>query len=407
MNNQIEIEPLVDAGYVQKTIANGQNAVFKNGRLVYIILDVDKPGKYFFDLRDVFNASTGEGGKDLKILFMNNNVPFDMNNKTVSIAGIYPNRVPFYVTGAQNQASSSLIDFVFPLGLFQQAGIYKFQFKITDESQNQATSHYCFFQVTQNSTLMAVDYNNGVNPFDSDYTKWKAEVDTQIKAILEQLESVNTAADADQALLNSYINKAQSYVETATQDAINKLLSSENAWTSKQHFNGGLTFSNNAQGDTLVANTVDTGDLTVTGSATLPGGTSVSGLFKIEDSLRKSEIDGGISTMLNATGGLNPISTVNSKFWCWGERYEVSSNPNSWSHFFFYFLFNMSCSDVGKPIAQFKSPGFLSGANSGPVTIPVEAGSAWFHLDADSNCLILDGVSNISGNVWVRAKFWI
>ena len=83
MNNQIEIEPLVDAGYVQKTIANGQNAVFKNGRLVYIILDVDKPGKYFFDLRDVFNASTGEGGKDLKILFMNNNVPFDMNGKTV------------------------------------------------------------------------------------------------------------------------------------------------------------------------------------------------------------------------------------------------------------------------------------------------------------------------------------
>lgn len=407
MNNQIEIEPLVDAGYVQKTIANGQNAVFKNGRLVYIILDVDKPGKYFFDLRDVFNASTGEGGKDLKILFMNNNVPFDMNGKTVSIAGIYPNRVPFHVTGAQNQASSSLIDFVFPLGLFQQAGIYKFQFQITDESQNQATSHYCFFQVTQNSTLMAVDYNNGVNPFDSDYNEWKAEVDTQIKSILEQLKSVNTAADADQALLNSYINKAQSYVETATQDAINKLLSSENAWTGKQHFNNGLTFSNNAQGDTLVANQVDTTGLTVTGNATLPAGTSVGGLFNLQNVLRKKPIDGGISSMLNGTGALNPIADNNSKFWCWGERYEDEANPDSWIHFFFYFCFSLDCNDVGKPIAQFKSPGFLTGANNGPVSIPIESGSAVMHLDSNSNCIVLDNVYNISGNVVVRDKFWI
>ena len=75
MNNDVDITPLIDTGYVQKTIANGQNAVFKNGRLVYIILDVDKPGKFFFDLRTVFNASTGEGGKDLKIMFMNNAVP--------------------------------------------------------------------------------------------------------------------------------------------------------------------------------------------------------------------------------------------------------------------------------------------------------------------------------------------
>lgn len=254
MNNQIEIEPLVDAGYVQKTIANGQNAVFKNGRLVYIILDVDKPGKYFFDLRDVFNASTGESGKDLKILFMNNNVPFDMNGKTVSIAGIYPNRVPFHVTGAQNQASSSLIDFVFPLGLFQQAGIYKFQFQITDESQNQATSHYCFFQVTQNSTLMAVDYNNGVNPFDSDYTEWKNKVEQEVNALTDKLNNLNTSADQLEQLMNNYIAKAQQYVDAAWQ----KKLDTENTWTAKQHFNGGITFGNNAQGDTLIANEVDT-----------------------------------------------------------------------------------------------------------------------------------------------------
>ena len=407
MNNDVDITPLIDTGYVQKTIANGQNAVFKNGRLVYIILDVDKPGKFFFDLRTVFNASTGEGGKDLKIMFMNNAVPWQLNGKTISIDGAYPSGERFHVTGSENQANSSLIDFTFPLGLFQEAGVYQFQFEIRDESGNLATSHYCFFQVTQNATLLAADFKNGVNPFDSDYTKWKNQVEQEINALTDKLNNLNTSADQLEQLMNNYISKAQQYVEDATQKAVNKLLSGENTWTGRQHFNGGLTFSNNAQGDTLVANTVDTGDLTVTGNATLPGGASVSGLFKIEDSLRKSEMDGGISTMLNATGGLNPISTINSKFWCWGERYEVSSDPNNWPHFFFYFLFNMSCDDVGKPIAQFKSPGFLNGANNGPVTIPVEAGSAWFHLDSNSNCINLDGVSNISGNVWVRAKFWI
>lgn len=407
MNNDVDITPLIDTGYVQKTIANGQNAVFKNGRLVYIILDVDKPGKFFFDLRTVFNASTGEGGKDLKIMFMNNAVPWQLNGKTISIDGAYPSGERFHVTGSENQANSSLIDFTFPLGLFQEAGVYQFQFEIRDESGNLATSHYCFFQVTQNATLLAADFKNGVNPFDSDYTKWKNQVEQEINALTDKLNNLNTSADQLEQLMNNYISKAQQYVEDATQKAVNKLLSGENTWTGRQHFNGGLTFSNNAQGDTLVANTVDTGDLTVTGNATLPGGASVSGLFKIEDSLRKSEMGGGISTMLNATGGLNPISTINSKFWCWGERYEVSSDPNNWPHFFFYFLFNMSCDDVGKPIAQFKSPGFLNGANNGPVTIPVEAGSAWFHLDSNSNCINLDGVSNISGNVWVRAKFWI
>ena len=407
MNNDVDITPLIDTGYVQKTIANGQNAVFKNGRLVYIILDVDKPGKFFFDLRTVFNASTGEGGKDLKIMFMNNAVPWQLNGKTISIDGAYPSGERFHVTGSENQANSSLIDFTFPLGLFQEAGVYQFQFEIRDESGNLATSHYCFFQVTQNATLLAADFKNGVNPFDSDYTKWKNQVEQEINALTDKLNNLNTSADQLEQLMNNYISKAQQYVEDATQKAVNKLLSGENTWTGRQHFNGALTFSNNAQGDTLVANTVDTGDLTVTGNATLPGGASVSGLFKIEDSLRKSEMDGGISTMLNATGGLNPISTINSKFWCWGERYEVSSDPNNWPHFFFYFLFNMSCDDVGKPIAQFKSPGFLNGANNGPVTIPVEAGSAWFHLDSNSNCINLDGVSNISGNVWVRAKFWI
>ncbi|MDO3394041.1 hypothetical protein, partial [Ligilactobacillus sp. 110_WCHN] len=255
MNDEIDITPLIDTGYVQKVIQEGQNAVFKNGRLVYIILDVDKPGKFFFDLRTVFNASTGEGGKDLKIMFMNNAVPWQLNGKTISIDGAYPSGERFHVTGSENQANSSLINFTFPLGLFQEAGIYQFQFEITDESGNRATSHYCFFQVTQNATLLAADFKNGVNPFDSDYTKWKNQVEQEINALTDKLNNLNTSADQLEQLMNNYISKAQQYVEDATQKAVDKLLSGENTWTGRQHFDGGITFGNNAQGDTLVANT--------------------------------------------------------------------------------------------------------------------------------------------------------
>lgn len=392
MNNQIEIEPLVDAGYVQKTIANGQNAVFKNGRLVYIILDVDKPGKYFFDLRDVFNASTGEGGKDLKILFMNNNVPFDMNGKTVSIAGIYPNRVPFHVTGAQNQASSSLIDFVFPLGLFQQAGIYKFQFKITDESQNQATSHYCFFQVTQNSTLMAVDYNNGVNPFDSDYNEWKAEVDNQIKAILEQLNSVNTAADGAQSLLNSYINKAQSYVEQAASDAINKLLTSDNTWSGNNTFNGSTSIDNltigswfDAKKDLTVEQT-----LHVKGAADLPASTTINsdvlqyengnlaqGLFPCEGYWFATSNGQCVSSSLinGATGYIS----------CKKFRYTPRDGDAEYALMEYHMNCNIPTSAFGKPVVQFAAD--FGGVDQTPFIL----GGHVFQLDAGAKVLKCNG----------------
>lgn len=402
MNNQIEIEPLVDTGYVQKTIANGQNAVFKNGRLVYIILDVDKPGKYFFDLRDVFNASTGEGGKDLKILFMNNNVPFDMNGKTVSIDGIYPSRVPFHVTGAQNQASSSLIDFVFPLGLFQQAGIYKFQFKITDESQNQATSHYYFFQVTQNSTLMAVDYNNGVNPFDSDYNEWKTEVDNQIKAILEQLNSVNTAADGAQSLLNSYINKAQSYVEQAASDAINKLLTTDNTWTGKQTYQGDVTANSigannvntenvsvdealNANKDVTVGQS-----LTVNGSASLPTSTTLNtdvlqyengnlaqGLFPCEGYWLATSNGQCVSSSL--------INGVTGYISCKKFRYTPRDGDAEYALMEYHMNCNIPTSAFGKPVVQFAAD--FGGVDQTPFIL----GGHVFQLDAGAKVLKCNG----------------
>lgn len=405
MNNDVQILPLIDAGYSRIAVDenNVQNAFFKGGRLVYLILDINKPGKYFFDLTPIFNASTGEGGKTLPILFMANNTTFNLNNKSIQIHGWYPSGIDFHVTGAAKQAQPSIINFNFPQGLFQEAGVYKFQFEIFDQSGNCATSHYCFFQVTPNAVSMAFDWNNGVNPYDSDYMNWKSEVDKQIQTVLEQLKSVNTAADADQALLNSYINKAQSYVETATQDAINKLLSSENVWTSKQHFNNGLTFSNNAQGDTLIANTVDTGDLTAMGNVKLPNTTLVNGEFELGNVLRLDKsVNGGTTTFLNATKAAN-ASVQN---WLWGERYNKELDRTNNPHFYLYMAFALDCGDVGKPFAQFAS-GFFKGCNPGPITIPIGPGSAMFHVEEASDTLVLDSVSNISGRVTVGTKIWI
>ena len=398
MNNDVDITPLIDTGYVQKVIQEGQNAVFKNGRLVYIILDVDKPGKFFFDLRTVFNASTGEGGKDLKIMFMNNAVPWQLNGKTISIDGAYPSGERFHVTGSENQANSSLIDFTFPLGLFQEAGIYKFQFEISDESGNLATSHYCFFQVTQNATLLAADFKNGVNPFDSDYTEWKNKVEQEINALTDKLNNLNTSADQLEQLMNNYIAKAQQYVDAAWQ----KKLDTENTWTAKQHFNGGITFENNAQGDNLVVNTIGTGDLTATGTVTLPNTTSF-GDFKANQILNAVLVPGFSGMLMNATKNANDQGQWNKNWWLWASKVNIGVGVD-YPCYIMRFDLILDTSDVGKPIATFNNSVFASSNNAGStqaVYMNGTGGTMTYHVDS-TGVLYLDSISGISGKGRVR-----
>lgn len=398
MNNDVDITPLIDTGYVQKVIQEGQNAVFKNGRLVYIILDVDKPGKFFFDLRTVFNASTGEGGKDLKIMFMNNAVPWQLNGKTISIDGAYPSGERFHVTGSENQANSSLVDFTFPLGLFQEAGIYKFQFEISDESGNLATSHYCFFQVTQNATLLAADFKNGVNPFDSDYTEWKNKVEQEINAVTDKLNNLNTSADQLEQLMNNYIAKAQQYVDAAWQ----KKLDTENTWTAKQHFNGGITFGNNAQGDSLAVNTIGTGDLTATGTVTLPNTTSF-GDFKANQLLDAVLVPGFSGMLMNATKNANDQGQWNKNWWLWASQVNIGVGVD-YPYYIMHFDLNLDTSDVGKPIATFNNSAFASSNNAGStqaVYMNGTGGTMTYHVDS-TGVLYLDSISGISGKGRVR-----
>lgn len=419
MNNDIDsvdILPLLDTGYVRETIANGQNAVFRNGRLVYIILDIDKPGKYFFDLRSVFNASTGEGGKNLNIMFMNNAVPWQLNGKTIGIDGAYPSGERFHVTGSQNQANSSLIEFNFPLGLFQEAGIYQFQFEITDESGNRATSHYCFFQVTQNATLLAADFKNGVNPFDSDYTKWKNQVEQEINALTDKLNNLNTSADQLEQLMNSYISKAQSYVESAVKDAMDKMLDNENTWLGAQHFYDGITVQNGATVDTLNVNDINatdkittqgltaqsltTTDLTATGQVTLPDTTSF-GDFTAKQILNAEAIPNDANMLLNATRNANDPNEFSKSWWLWATKVNVGAGVD-FPFYILHFDLTLDTSDVGKPIASFNTGAFtLDPGTSMAVFMNGRPGSINFNMDSSGN-MILNNVSGISGRGRVR-----
>ena len=384
MANDVDITPLIDTGYVQKVVQEGQNAVFKNGRLVYIILDVDKPGKYFYDLRQVFNASTGEGGKDIKIMFMNNVEPWELNGKHVGVVGKYPSGESFNVLGTTSQANSSLVDFVFPQGFFQEAGIYKFQFVISDDSQNIATSHYCFFQVTQSAMSMALDWNNGVNPFDNEYMEWKQKVEQQVSGL-------STSVKKLQGLVDTYTDS----VNTAVDNAWNSKLNSENTWTGKQHFNeaeiGNLTVDEGL--DAKKDLTVEQG-LHVKGSADLPSNTVINNDFSVMDTLRVNNrgISGDVVAYLNDT--TNYSSKKSS--WLWADRIENNMNGNSFPMFRLHMAFTISGKDVGKPVAQFNS-GFFEGQTNGPFTVPCKGGTVRFHIDADASTLILDSVDDVSG----------
>src|SRR5699024_6992403 len=186
-----------------------------------------------------------------------------------------------------------------------------------------------------------------------------------------------------------YEKNAQGFVDTA----MTAKFGDENTWTGRQHFNGGITFGNNAQGDTLVANTVDTGDLTATGNVKLPNTTLVNGEFELGNVLRLDKsVDGGTIVYLNGTKDAN----ASVRNWLWGERYNKELDRTNNPHFYLYMAFALDCGDVGKPFAQFAG-GFFKGCNPGPITIPIGPGSAMFHVEEASDTLVLDSVSNISG----------
>lgn len=197
-----------------------------NGRLRYIVLDVDKPGKYFFNLQSIYNATVGEQNKILPIQFRRSGEPIPLNNTQISMDGTYPDGTGFHVVGEELDSNSAVTQFVLLNGLFQTVGEYVFTFTIENTTTGaKETSRPCFFSVSQNINSLAIDWNNGVNPYDSEYSKWKAQVEAQINGLEDQSNQVQSSLNNLNTQITNFKDMVNGYTANVS-EAVNNAVSS-------------------------------------------------------------------------------------------------------------------------------------------------------------------------------------
>lgn len=383
---------VLGADYQEVNAVQSGNAVYKNGKLQYFKIDIDQPGKYFFDLTDAFNATVDESNKIIPLQFVRGGQPLQLNGFTISMDGKYPDMITgFSVTGKLNTSSPAFVNFALPLGMFQAVGPYRFQFTITNSNTGEVLkSPFQFFNVTESATNLAIDLNKDIEPYDSEYQNWKNKVEAEINSELKTLNNLSESADQLKALMNQYVADAEGYVASQ----FTKCLQQENTWTNKQHFNGGITASDINTDGTI------TGDLTATGNVVLPNTTSF-GDFKANQILNAELIPGYDNMLLNATGSANTPAQHNKNWWLWASRVNIGVGVD-YPFYIMHFALNLDTSDVGKPIANFNTDMFVNNpGTSVSVFMNGNSGTINFHIDSSGN-LYLDNVSGISGKGFVR-----
>lgn len=268
---------VLGADYQEVNAVQSGNAVYKNGKLQYFKIDIDQPGKYFFDLTDAFNATVDESNKIIPLQFVRGGQPLQLNGFTISMDGKYPDMTTgFHVAGKLNTSSPAFVNFALPLGMFQAVGPYRFQFTITNSSTRETLkSPYQFFNVTESATNLAIDINKGIEPFDSEYQAWKNQVEAQINQNMTELNNIADSANQIKGLMNSYVQTANDRVDAAWQDKLN----GNNTWTGNNTFSGSSDLHNltvNGWVDAKEDLTVEQ-DLHVKGQADLPDNTTIGG----------------------------------------------------------------------------------------------------------------------------------
>lgn len=358
-------------GYTQ---ADSNNAVYRNGKLQYFNIDIDQPGKYFFDLTDAFNASVDEGNKTFPLRLNRGGEDINLNGYSVSLDGIYPDQTtPFHVTSSVVSASPAYVKFKLPLGLFQAVGIYRFQFTFTNSTSGEILkSQWQFFNVTQSATTMAVDLNNGIEPFDSDYIKWKAAVEKEIITLQDQLLNIKTAASQMQDLINQYVESVEQYADSAWQTKLNQ----DNTWGGTQHFNNVSIVD--FQSDLVTANKFAGSNMDLDGTLTLSkspalkyvNGDVSRGLFAYEEyfyiSTNPSDNSGGA----NFVNGIEP--GAGGQHYVSLRTFRIGGLDGVGSNILVEFRANCKIPDsaVGKAIIQFPSNSHMfEGIDQTPFTL--------------------------------------
>lgn len=315
-------------------IVSAGNVKYLNGIFQYIKFDVDKPGKAFYDITKIWNASTGEVQKKLPIQFTHGNRAITLNSIVITADGFYPdNTTDWHVTGANITNGGVYTNFVFPLGVFSQCGTYPFRFTITNTSTGQKeTSHWMYFDVTPSATALATSWNEDIKPFDSDYTKWKTEVSqwhTQEQEYMAQL-SKETKATQDK------IDAQAGGLDTLVDAEVNNKMGQPNTWGGLQTFKNGIE--------------VEGGIKYHAGLLADKGNDLESGLI-VHDGVVVAKADGsGQATVLNGVGNNSSNHGYISFDVFSGKDYKgVSIHANC----------KIPKSAIGKPLVQFsKNMGF-------------------------------------------------
>lgn len=262
--------PIMDRitpGYQEVDITKTGSYIANNGVLSYLSLDIDQPGKYWFNLSNVFNGTVGEMNKTLPVMFTRGGQPIPLNSYTVKINGLFPDgETEFHVTGAQLQSSDAIVNFNFPIGLFSNTGSYQFQFEIDDNNGSVMTSHWCVIQVTQNANVLGYSWTQGVNPYDSDYQAWKTKLDNQMKSAENNISTLETTADVIKNSVQAYSDNVNNIVDQA--------LSNVPKLNADNNYSGSNTFGQVKSGS-LNSDNVTAGQLTANNGASLPASTKL------------------------------------------------------------------------------------------------------------------------------------
>lgn len=381
-----------------------------NGQLVYIMLDISKPVNTFLDLRQYFNGGQGDHGNVLPLMFAQNGRPLNTAGYTVKMRGEYPDGTAFELTADQSGSGNAIFNFNFLPGFFQTVGRYTFQIEL-DNGTNKLSSKVCFFDVEPNLLSVAMDFVDGVSPFDNEYEEWKAKVEREINQLEEEIATLMATASDCKALLNQYLKQAQEFVDAAVAKALKDVpkLDGDNTFTGTNTFNGNVrgknitadNFSGNFAGDNLNGNA-----LNILGSASLPTDTkflSIDGHTITFNDLVYFDDNGAIKQngvkFLNAAAGSNPDSTT----WFWVDR--LHCGPD-FSLVCARYAFNINSADVGKPILQMQDKAIIAGIAQGHLRLVDDGATANIEFDAKTGIGTLTALTGKSGTVRFEGVGW-
>lgn len=381
-----------------------------NGQLVYIMLDISKPVNTFLDLRQYFNGGQGDHGNVLPLMFAQNGRPLNTAGYTVKMRGKYPDGTAFELTADQSGSGNAIFNFNFLPGFFQTVGRYTFQIEL-DNGTNKLSSKVCFFDVEPNLLSVAMDFVDGVSPFDNEYEEWKAKVEQEINQLEEEIATLMATASDCKALLSQYLKQAQEFVDAAVAKALKDVpkLDGDNTFTGTNTFNGNVrgknitadNFNGNFYGGNLNGNA-----LNILGSAKLPEDTSFlrsdGHVTKFSDMLYfdyGASISDKTITFLNATANCNPADST----WLWIDH--VHFGPD-FATLCLRYAFTINSDDIGKPIIQVNDKGLIKDITGGHIRLIDSGAMANIELNPQTGVGTLTSLTGKSGQVRFSGVAW-